>query len=88
MFYRRRSGTGINRWVVKSEHVLAFAIFLVAVSTLLLIIASTIQAGRSDLVNAVMISFLTFLGATPWYIWLIIDIVGVVFLVMAGGRGE
>lgn len=87
---RRRiyRGFSVNRWVVKTEHILGFAILLILVSSLLLLLSATIQAGYGDTVVAWMMSFLKFLAATPWYIWLIIDVVAIAFLSLAGGRGE
>jgi hypothetical protein len=88
---RRRSyggGFGVNRWVVKTEHILGFAILLIGVSSLLLFLSAMIQAGYGDTVQAMTHSFLVFLAATPWYIWLIIDAVAVAFLVLASGKGE
>jgi hypothetical protein len=88
---RRRSysgGFGVNRWVVKTEHILGFAILLIAVSSLLLFLSAMIQAGYGDTVQEMTYSFLKFLAATPWYIWLIIDGVAVAFFVLASGKGE
>ncbi|HVN16276.1 MAG TPA: hypothetical protein VMT73_11090 [Anaerolineales bacterium] len=87
---RRRSygGFGINRWVVKTEHILGFAIFLIVFSSLFLFLGAMIQAGYGATVVAMANGLLIFLGATPWYIWLIVDIVAVAFLALAGGRGE
>ena len=87
---RRRSygGFGVNRWVVKTEHILGFAILLIGVSSLLLFLSALIQAGRSDMVNVMIVNFMTFLGYTPWFVWLIIDLVAIAFLALAGGKGE
>jgi hypothetical protein len=87
---RRRSygGFSINRWVIKTEHILGFAILLIIVSSLFLLLGGLIQAGRSDMVNAMLVNFLTFLGYTPWYVWLIVDVVAIAFLSLAGGKGE
>ena len=87
---RRRSygGFGVNRWVVKTEHILGFAILLIGVSSLLLLFSALIQAGRSDVVNVWIVNFMTFLGYTPWFVWLIIDVVAIAFLALAGGKGK
>jgi hypothetical protein len=88
---RRRNygvGFGVNRWVVKTEHILGFAILLIGVSSLLLFLSVMIQAGYGDTVQAMTYKFLQFLAATPWYIWLIIDGVAIAFFVLANGRGE
>lgn len=87
---RRRSygGFGVNRWVVKTEHILGFAILLIGISSLLLFLSALIQAGRSDMVNVMIVNFMTFLGYTPWFVWLIIDLVAIAFLALAGGKGE
>ena len=90
MFYRRRSGSGygVSRWVVKTEHILGFALFLIFVSSVLLFFGAIIQAGHSDWVNAMIVQFMTFLGYTPWYVWLIVDLVAIGFFYLASGRGE
>ena len=81
-------GFGVNRWVVKTEHILGFAILLIVVSSLFLFLSAMIQAGYGDTVQAMTYSFLKFLAATPWYIWLIVDGVAIAFFVLANGRGE
>ncbi len=88
--YRRRSGGGYgaSRWIVKTEHILGFALFLIFVSTIMLLFASMIQAGHSDWVNAMIVQFMTFLGYTPWFVWLIVDIVAIAFFYLASGKGE
>lgn len=90
MFYRRRSGSGagVSRWIVKTEHILGFAIFLIFVSSVLLFFGAMIQAGYSDTVNVMIVQFMTFLGYTPWYVWLIVDVVALAFLYLASGKGE
>ena len=88
---RRRNysgGFGVNRWVIKTEHILGFAILLIVISSLFLFLAAMIQAGYGDQVQAMTYSFLQFLAATPWYIWLIIDGVAIAFFVLASGKGE
>ena len=88
---RRRNysgGFGVNRWVIKTEHILGFAILLIGISSLFLFLAVMIQAGYGDTVQTMMYSFLQFLAATPWYIWLIVDGVAVAFFILANGKGE
>ena len=88
MSRRSYGGFGVNRWVVKTEHILGFAIILIGISSLLLFLSALIQAGHSDTVNAMIVSFMTFLGYTPWFVWLIVDVVAIAFLFIAGGKGE
>jgi len=90
MYYRRRSGggSGGSRWIVKTEHILGFALFLIFISSVLLFFGGMIQAGYSDTVNTMIVQFMTFLGYTPWYVWLIVDLVAVAFLYLASGKGE
>ena len=88
--YRRSSGGGYgaSRWIVKTEHILGFAIFLIFVSSLMLFFGALIQAGHSDWVNNMIVQFMTFLGYMPWFVWLIVDVVAIAFFYMASGKGE
>jgi len=53
-----------------------------------LLISGVIQLGYADLVNAAFQSLMSILAAIPWYVFLATLIVGIIFLWLAGGKGE
>ena len=90
MGYYRRGGYqfGSTRLIVKLEHLLFAGVIVVVLSVLGLLISSVIQLGYADLVLSAFQSLMGLLAAIPWYVFLATLIVGVVFLWLAGGKGE
>jgi hypothetical protein len=94
MGYYRRSGYrggyqfGSTRLIVKLEHLLFAGIFVVIVSAVCLFISSVIQLGYADLINSIFFWLMSVLAAIPWYVFLATLLVGVLFLKLAGGKGE
>jgi hypothetical protein len=89
-YYRRAGGYqfGSTRLIVKLEHLLFAGIVVVILSVIFLLISSVIQLGYADLVNSAFQSLMSMLAAIPWYVFLATLIVGIVFLWLAGGKGE
>lgn len=90
MGYYRRGGYqfGSTRLIVKLEHLLFAGVFVVVVSAICLLISSVIQLGYADLVNAAFQGLMSLLAAIPWYVFLATLLIGILFLWMAGGKGE
>ncbi|HUH98181.1 MAG TPA: hypothetical protein VLZ89_12525 [Anaerolineales bacterium] len=90
MGYYRRGGYqfGSTRLIVKLEHLLFAGVVVVVLSIICLLISSVIQLGYADAVNTAFQSLMSILAAIPWYVFLATLIVGVVFLWLAGGKGE
>ncbi len=89
-YYRRRGSyqVGNTRLIVKLEHLLFVGILLVILSAIFLLVSSLIQAGYSDVVNSAFISTMNILAAIPWYVFLVTLLIGILFLWLAGGKGE
>ena len=90
-YYRRERGGyqfGSTRLIVKLEHLLFAGVFVVVLSSICLLISSVIQAGYSDLVNAIFFWLMSVLAAIPWYVFLATLLIGILFLKLAGGKGE
>ncbi len=89
--YRRERGGyqfGSTRLIVKLEHLLFAGVVVVVVSVIFLLISSIIQLGYADLVLSSFQALMSVLAAIPWYVFLATLIVGLIFLWLAGGRGE
>ncbi len=92
-FYRRsgyRGGYqfGSTRLIVKLEHLLFAGVFVVTFSAIFLAISSMIQLGDAALVDAVYFWFMKILASIPWYVFLATLLIGILFLNLAGGKGE
>ena len=88
-YYRRGSYQfGSTRLIVKLEHLLFAGVVVVVISVICLLISSVIQLGYAALVNAAFQSLMGILAAIPWYVFLATLIVGIIFLSLAGGKGE
>ncbi len=89
-FYRRGGGYqfGATRFIVKLEHLLFAGILVILLSGLCLIISSLIQLGDADFVNSMFQSLMSVLAGIPWYIFLVTLLMGILFVWLAGGRGE
>jgi len=88
-YYRRGSYQfGSTRLIVKLEHLLFAGVVVVVISVICLLISGVIQLGYADLVNAAFQSLMSILAAIPWYVFLATLIVGIIFLWLAGGKGE
>lgn len=90
MGYYRRGGYqfGSTRLIVKLEHLLFAGVVVVVISVICLLISSVIQLGYANLVNAAFQSLMSILASIPWYVFLATLIVGIIFLWLAGGKGE
>ncbi|HUI90501.1 MAG TPA: hypothetical protein VLX61_17425 [Anaerolineales bacterium] len=90
MGYYRRGGYqfGSTRLIVKLEHLLFAGVVVVVLSIICLLISSVIQLGYADLVNSALQSLMSLLAAIPWYVFLATLVVGIIFLWLAGGKGE
>ncbi len=90
MGYYRRGGYqfGSTRLIVKLEHLLFAGVFVVVLSSICLLISSVIQLGYSNLVNAIFFWLMNILAAIPWYVFLATLLIGILFLKLAGGKGE
>ncbi len=94
MGYYRRSGYrggyqfGSTRLIVKLEHLLFAGIFVVTSSAIFLLISSVIQLGDAALIDAAYRWLMSILAAIPWYVFLATLLIGILFLKLAGGRGE
>ena len=90
MGYYRRGGYqfGSTRLIVKLEHLLFAGVVVVVVSVICLLISGVIQLGHADLVLSTFQSIMSVLAAIPWYVFLATLIVGIIFLWLAGGKGE
>jgi hypothetical protein len=88
-YYRRGNYQfGSTRLIVKLEHLLFAGVVVVVISAVCLLISSVIQLGYADLVNTTFQSLMGILAAIPWYVFLATLIVGIIFLWLAGGKGE
>ncbi len=90
MGYYRRGGYqfGSTRLIVKLEHLLFAGIFVVILSSIFLVISSVIQLGDAALIDTVYYWLMNVLAAIPWYVFLATLLVGILFLKLAGGKGE
>ena len=88
-YYRRGNYQfGSTRLIVKLEHLLFAGILVVILSAVCLLISSVIQLGYADIVNAAFQSLMSLLAAIPWYVFLATLLIGILFLKLAGGKGE
>ncbi len=90
MGYYRRGGYqfGSTRLIVKLEHLLFAGVIVVVLSLIGLLISSGIQLGYADLILSMFQSLMGILAAIPWYVFLATLVVGIIFLWLAGGKGE
>ncbi len=94
MGYYRRSGYrggyqfGSTRLIVKLEHLLFAGVFVVVLSSIFLVISSVIQLGDAALIDTVYYWLMGILAAIPWYVFLATLLIGILFLKLAGGKGE
>jgi hypothetical protein len=92
-YYRRSTYQGgyqfgSTRLIVKLEHLLFAGTVVVLLSLVFLLVSSVIQLGYGDLAYGFLRSLMSVLAAIPWYVFLATLIVGIVFLWLAGGKGE
>ncbi len=83
-----RNGFGVTRWVVKVEHALFLADFMILIGALIAFFGGLIQAGYSDVATAITQDFLQLMGPIPWWVGLLFVGFGIILTMTTGGKGE
>lgn len=84
----RSNNFGFGHSIVKLEHILFLAVFVILISIVALVFSALLQLGLSDLANGIVQVLFGLLVKTPWWIWLITCAMGFLFLIFAEGKGE
>lgn len=69
--------------IIRVEHILFLAVFVVGGSLFSLMVGSFLQLGMSNIVNWMFQQLFSFLTFTPWWVWLITLGMGILFLLVA-----
>lgn len=84
----RNNNFGYSHSIIKLEHILFLAVFVIVFSLIALVFSALLQLGLSDLANGIVQVIFGLLVKVPWWIWLVTGAMGVLFLIFAEGKGE